>query len=361
MSNHHRTVPAWRLVVLFVILVIAVGMGRARADEPTLDLPITVEGPGVVVRAEAGLDALARAAAERASVKRAEVSRDLAGLSLPSVVEIRLVKRAEDLSRAAPPRRGAPEWASGVAYPELGLAVVATRRAHAPIDTLRVVDHELTHLALGAALRGRAPRWLDEGFAFLHASEESMARMNILVGMAWTGNTASLPELEGMFHGGAATVDRAYAQSYDFVAFLARRGRYPDPHDDGDRWPFQRFLAEIAAGADAYAAARTAYGMSLGQLFGEWHEDLRQRYLLVPASVFSLGLWVLAAILLVLGAARKRTLNRSILDRWEQEERGRRDAGPLVPWGPLAPSEAFAPDESGEPFPMGERMRRGEA
>lgn len=343
MSSHHRSLSARRLAFLFAIALIVIAsitsgaIGPARAHPPgerapvsalaPLDLPVVVPGQGVVVRAEAGLDALARQAAERAPAQLALVAMDLPGLPLPDAIELRLVKRTEDLSRAAPPMRGAPEWARGVAYPELGIAVVATRRGHETIDALNVVDHELTHLALGTALGGRAPRWLDEGFAFLHAAEESPARMQILVGLAWTGNTASLSELDQMFRGSAASVDRAYAQSYDLVAFLARRGRYPDRHDDGDRWPFQRFLAEIAAGATPDAAARTAYGASLGQLVGEWHEDLRQRYLLVPASLFMLGLWALSAILLVLGAARRRTVNRSILERWEREEAARRAAG----------------------------------
>jgi hypothetical protein len=357
MSNHPRTVSAWRLAFLFAISLIAIVIGPARlgaqpagesVDESVhgpaaLDLPVVVQGAGVVVRAEAGLDALARQAAERAPAQLAQVGLDLAGLPMPGVIELRLVKRAEDLGRAAPPMRGAPEWARGVAYPELGIAVVATRRGHEPIDALRVIDHELTHLALGAALRGRAPRWLDEGFAFLHAADDSPARTQLLVGMAWTGNTASLSGLERMFRGGEATVDRAYAQSYDLVAFLARRGRYPDKYDDGDPWPFQRFLAGIAAGETPDDAARTAYGAGLGQLFGEWHEDLRQRYLLVPASLFMLGLWVLAAILLVLGAARRRVTNRSILDRWEQEDAVRRHAGAPAPWEPWTPDGPVSP------------------
>lgn len=328
MSKHHRVVSAWRLASLFVILLIAIASparahpgasAGASAGVAAIDLPVVVRGPGVVVRAEAGLDALAREAAERVPVQLARVGRELEGLPTPDVIELRLVKRTDDLARAAPGHR-APEWARGVAYPALGIAVVATRRGHEPIDALRVVDHELTHLALGKALGGQAPRWLDEGFAFLHAADESPARTQLLVGMAWTGNTASLFELEQMFRGSAATVDRAYAQSYDLVAFLAQRGRYPDRFDDGDPWPFRRFLAELAAGQAPDEAARIAYGAGLDQLFAEWHEDLRQRYLLIPASLFMLGVWVLAAILLVLGAARRRRINRSILDRWEREE-----------------------------------------
>lgn len=354
MSNPVRTVPAWWLAFLFAILSIALVLAPARAlaEEPArtpIDLPVVVRGEGVVVRAEAGLDELARRVAERAPEQLAKVSRDLEGLPMPGAIELRLVKRTEDLTRAAPGMRRVPEWARGVAFSDVNVAVVATRRAHESIDAVRVAEHELTHLALGAALRGRAPRWLDEGFAFVHAAEDSPARTQILVGMAWTGDTATLSELERMFRGSAVTVDRAYAQSYDLVAFLTRRGRYPDAHDNGDRWPFRRFLAEIAAGADADQAARTAYGAPLGQLFGEWHEDLRQRYLLIPASLFMLGVWVVAAILLVIGAARRRVIKRSILERWEREEAARSAAHP--PWPPASETRATELGRDGATLP----------
>lgn len=331
-----RTIAA--LVVAVAVLIgVAVGPARAAPEPaaPPLDLPVVVRGDGVVVRAEEGLDALAHEVAARAPGKLALVREDLAGLPAPEQVEIRLVKRTEDLSRGAPAHRGAPAWARGVAYPDLGVVVVATRRAHEPIDAVRVVDHELAHLALGAALGGRAPRWLDEGFAFLHASELSMTRVQLLAGMAWSGDVAGLAELERLFYAGESAVDRAYAQSNDLVAFLARRGRYPDRHDDGDRWPFRSFLAEIAAGEHPDAAAREAYGTSLHRLFGEWREDLRERYLLVPASLFAAGLWVLAAFLLVVGYVRRRGRNRQILELWEREEAARRSAG----WpGSVAPA-----------------------
>lgn len=287
-----------------------------------IPLPVHVVNDGVVVRAEAGLDALAAGIAAQAPAQLVRIREDLVDLPAPRVVEIRLVKRAQDMGWAAPPGRGAPEWASGVAYPDLGVVVVATRRGAESIDVPRVVEHELAHLAMGAALQGRAPRWLDEGFAFVHASEWAMARTYTLTGMAWTGDVIPLPELGAHFGASKNMVDRAYAQSYDFVAFLARRGRYPDARDDGDRWPFQRFLAEIAAGSSPGRAAWDAYGAGLPELFDEWRASLRDRYLVMPSGLFALGLWVLAALLLVLGYLRRRRLNHITLARWEREEAG---------------------------------------
>lgn len=308
----------------------------------TLPLPVVIAGDGVIVRAEAGLDGLAARTAARTSRVLDEIHADLQGLPVPPSVEIRLVKRARDLAGAAPQGRGAPEWASGVAYSDSGVAVVATRNGSESIDVANVVDHELAHVALGAALRGRAPRWLHEGFAFIHAPELSEDRVQTLTGMVWFDSVIPITELDRAFHGDANQVNRAYSQSYDFVAFLVRRGSYADRHDDGNRWAFRRFLHNIASGLTPSEAARNAYGASLSSLFDEWRGDLRDRYLLMPAGMFSIGVWALAAVLLMIGFVRRRSINRRRLTRWEIEEAGRQAAAEGPPGEPVEPRDATA-------------------
>ena len=286
-----------------------------------LPLPIRISKPSLTVRAEAGLEDLATRVAEQAPSVLTAINEDLAGLPRPPRVEIRLVKRAADIGRAAPAGRGPPNWADGVAYSDVGVVVIATRRGANSISVDGVVAHELAHLALDAALGDRAPRWLHEGFAYLHSSDWSFARLRTLTGMAWSGNTIPIHELDDRFPARKNDATRAYAQSYDFVVFLARRGRYHDRFDDGDRWTFRAFLAAIAAGSDVYSAAREAYGASLDELYAEWYQSLRQRYLLLPVGLFAMGIWVIAALLLIAGYLRKRRLNRIKLARWAEEER----------------------------------------
>ena len=304
--------------------------GETRGDviadsEPlpgSIALPVVMAGDGVIVRAEAGLDALASRVAGQAPAVLARIREDLVDLPAPAQVEIRLVKQARDLGAAAPRGRGAPEWASGVAYPRSGVVVVAARKDSEFIDVDSVVAHELSHLALGAALHGRAPRWLDEGFAFLHAPELSLDRVQILTGMVWFNNVIPLPELDSAFWQDKGVVDRAYAQSYDLAAFLARRGRHSHSDDDGNRWPFRRFLASLAAGQSLDDAAREAYAATARDLFEEWRGNLRDRYLIIPAGLFGAALWVVAALLLVLGFLRRRRINRRTLADWAEQEAG---------------------------------------
>jgi hypothetical protein len=295
-----------------------------------ISLPVVEQASGVVVRAEAGMEGLAKDIVQVAPEMLERIAEDLPSLPRPETVEIRLVKRSRDLGRAAPAGRGAPHWAAGVAYPDMGVVVVAYRQDGEAFDVESVVAHELAHLALGAALRGRAPRWLNEGFAYLHSSDWSFARMRTLTGMAWSGNVIPLYELDRSFPAEENAANRAYAQSYDLVAFMARRGRYRDPDDDGDRWPFRMFLAELATGASLDDAARRAYNASMRELADEWVADLKSRYLLLPAGMVGLGVWVLAAILLVIGYIRRKRINRRTLARWEIEEAAHASTVPEV-------------------------------
>lgn len=304
--------------------------GALRSELP---LPVEIQGRGVLVRAEAGLEDLAREVARSAPDTLEAIRSDLSDLPRPPRVEIRLVKDAAQLAAAAPPGRGAPTWARGVAYPDLGVVTVAHRRGSELYPVESIVAHELAHLALGAATSGRAPRWLDEGFAYLHSSDWSLGRVQTLTGMAWSGDVIPLGELDRHFPARESEVDRAYAQSYDLVAFLARRGSHADRDDDGNRWPFQHFIAQIADGVPPAQAARAAYGATLPQLFDEWIGSLRDRYLTLPAGLVGLAVWVLGAVLLVLGYRRRRRQARETLARWEAEERAA-DAAAL-PW--LAP------------------------
>ena len=324
----------WLRSILAAAAVVLALLAARPAGAQSISLPVALRRGAVYVRAERGMERIAERVAESARDSLQAIAEDLPGLPTPRTVEIRLVKRAEDLARAAPPGRGAPPWAIGVAYPEAGVVVAAYRRGPVPGDIDAVVIHELAHLALGAALGPRAPRWLHEGFAYLHSSEFSIERTRTLTGMAWTGDVIPLAELDRSFPAAEDAAGRAYAQSYDFVSFLARRGRYQGPEDDGNRWPFRQLLADLARGDSLDQAAREEYTSSLKQLFDEWRASLRDRYLTVPASVLGAALWVLCAVLLVLAFIRKRRQGRVTLARWADEEAGQPPDEPIDEEGP---------------------------
>ena len=79
--------------------------------------------------------------------------------------------------------------------------------------------------------------------------------METLAGMAWFHSIVPIEELDRSFPAEEAPANRAYAEAYDFVGYLSRRGRYEDTADDGDREPFRVFLQTIAQTGSLDAAA----------------------------------------------------------------------------------------------------------
>jgi hypothetical protein len=276
--------------------------------------------PMVTVRPEPGLEGVGRRLAAASDAALAAIAEDLPDLPVPRSIEIRVVSDAAAMQGASPPDRRVPPWAAGVAFPDLGIVVVATHKDGRPLEIVEVTKHELAHLALGAALGQRAPRWLHEGFAYQHSADWTWERTETLAGMAWGNSIIPLEDLDLSFPAAELPANRAYAESYDFVGYLAKRGRWEDTEDDGDRYPFRKFLAGVARTGDLDAAATAAYGRPLRDLFAEWKQDLSRRFVWIPAGLFALLVWLVASILLVLAFLRRRRQNRARLADWDREE-----------------------------------------
>lgn len=311
--------------MLAALLVVLGALGLRTADAAPRLVPAAQVGR-ITVLAEPGLEAIAHAMADSAERTLARIASDLMDLPTPRAIEVHLVRDAADLPAVAPAGRGAPAWAIGVAYPDLGVISVAMHRGANYEDPQTTLRHELAHIALGASLGDRAPHWLHEGFAYQHSGEWSWERVETLAGMAWTGGVIELEQLDRTFPREEQPAHRAYAESYDFVGFLSRRGRWDDISDDGDRWPFRRFLRAVGQGSDLDIAAVHAFGKPIHALFDEWRNDLGNRYLLVPIGLFGLLVWILCALLLSLAWWRRRGQNRRRLALWDLEDQRRREA-----------------------------------
>ncbi|MEJ7598316.1 MAG: hypothetical protein WKG01_10435 [Kofleriaceae bacterium] len=311
----------------------------------------------VTVFTEDGLERLGKQMAARADTTLDRISEDLAGLPAPALIEIRVVRDTTDLAAIAPADRGAPPWAVGVAYPDLGIISIATHRNGTPTDPIATLRHELAHVALGAALGTNAPHWLHEGFAYQHSGEWSRERYETLAGMAWVGSIIPLDQLDRSFPREELPAHRAYAESYDFVGFLARRGRWEDTDDDGNRWPFRRFLGELSRGATVDQAAMRSFGRPLKLLFEEWRHDLNKRYMLAPLGLLGLAMWIIVGLLLAVAWWRRKHQNRRRIAQWDLEDAARHErersqlivAPPYVAWpgeDPLAeePEDEPPPD-----------------
>lgn len=305
-----------RLVFLIVLMLASIASAAPRLES----LPRMGR---IEMKYEPGLEDTARELQASADATLERISQDLVDLPTPRTIRVQLVRDSSTLSAVAPEGRGAPEWAIGVAYPDLGIISVAVRRGSNVSDPAQTLRHELAHVALGSALGDRAPHWLHEGFAYQHSAEWAWERTETLAGMAWFGGIIELNELDQSFPAQELPAHRAYAESYDFVGYLSRRGRYEDDADDGDRYPFRKFLTLVGQGRTLDEASIAAYGRPLHNLFDEWRETLSNRYLLAPIGLLGLALWILCALLLTVAWLRKRRYRNRRFGEWEREDRER--------------------------------------
>ena len=303
--------------VLFLAGVLLAGLAApARAQEGPLPGGMerfVVEAPGgrPVVFWHAPRDsAVARALARTAE---AFVPAPVQALGLPPDSLVVVVAPSEAAFRDLTGGR-VPDWGLAVAFPHLGRIVVRSPRltGRIPVDPATVLRHELGHLYLTAAVGEEAgfPRWFHEGFAALYADEW---RWVAPARLAWSRVTGSLAPLETLADSipGGGDPGVAYVQSMAAVRDLRERGG-----DEG----MARLLARMREGAGFDAAMRETYGLTLGQFYADWSEELGGYGWLLALSD-DRGLWLgLAVLVALLYLFRRRSITREIARRRAAED-----------------------------------------
>ncbi|MGH7550714.1 MAG: peptidase MA family metallohydrolase [Gemmatimonadota bacterium] len=208
-----------------------------------------------------------------------------------------------------------PDWGLAVAFPDLRRVVLRSPRltGSEEVDPAIVLRHELGHvyLALAAGGSGAIPRWFNEGFAALYANEW---RWVDPVRLAWGRVTGSLTPLSGLEETFPAqpAPSLAYVQSMAAVRNLERRG--------GERG-VGLLLSRLRAGASFDAALRQTYGLTLGQFYAEWDREMGREFGWAVALTDERGLWIAAAVIVLLGwLVRRRALRREIERRKAGED-----------------------------------------
>jgi hypothetical protein len=201
----------------------------------------------------------------------------------------------------------APEWGAGIALP--GSRTILLRADRDELyGTLR---HELAHLALHQAVKGRVPLWFDEGYASWAAGEWDRLGVLDLNLAVVRGAVPDLRGLDGALRGSASTADAAYALAVSVVTELARR------NPSGSLTPL---LQRLEAGEDFDAAVLATTGLTMSQFDTQWRRAIRQRYSLATWLLAGGGWGVLAFSMWALVRIRRRAdlPRRAALDEgWE--------------------------------------------
>ena len=234
----------------------------------------------------------------------------------------------------------APEWGSAFAFPAERRIVMQGRSA--PSDAgnpLRVLRHELAHLALHEALGDRPPRWFDEGYASFAANEwdrEAVIAAN--VGLA-LGGFRTLASLDSGFFGGARRAEASYALSYRAVAELASIDQARGLDLLFEYWKSEGTLN---------LAIRQAYGLTYEGFQKRWIDRTRRRYgglaLFTDVTLGALVLMLLVAPLYFMRRRRdQERLARMKAADAEAERRERESAIEALIRGSDDPSPGASP------------------
>jgi len=236
------------------------------------------------------------------------------GMGLVSVPESTTIVLAADAAafRAAT-GGGAPEWAGGVAIPDLRRIVLpAYPAAHVrEEDRGTVLRHEVAHLVLNERMPGIVPRWFDEGYA-------EVASGGWDVESAWqlrlafvTGGTPPLDSLNLDWPRGEREARLAYLLSATAVDYLRRRG--------GERG-MELLFANWREQKELEAALRTTFGITFGQFEDEWRRDVRTRYGWLALLSNMAVIWLVATALVLAAWIPRRRRNRRKLAGMDAEE-----------------------------------------
>ena len=237
------------------------------------------------------------------------------GTQIVPDLDIRIARNPSQMRALAPEGHGVPTYASGVAYPDIGVVMMtlaAPSQGLTPdLDALLI--HELSHVALHRAVKGNeVPRWFSEGLAIHQANAFRWPRMQALLRAAVGHRTIPLRELSRRFPKRLNDVDVAYAQSADLVNYLRKL--------EGTSGRFEQLIAALGRGLDFDTALGRSYGINLLGLERQWRDSLRTRYRIVPLLLGGSTVWSLTALLFVFAWWRRRKENRAAMARLEHEE-----------------------------------------
>lgn len=207
-----------------------------------------------------------------------------------------------------------PDWGAAVAIPIRRLIVIKSPLILPGDKSLgELVAHEYSHVALAQAVRfRRVPRWLDEGMS-MYVSAEWGWGDNLAVSWAVVlGSVMRLSEIERLNRFQGNRVQVAYSESYlAFKYFIDTYGISG----------LNILLNEIRGGRNLDDAFIAATGLDYGAFEQEFSTFLTTRYNLLTLIFDSHILWILLALIIVVGFILSRINRKKRLAKLDEYEK----------------------------------------
>jgi hypothetical protein len=186
----------------------------------------------------------------------------------------------------------------------------AMRRVE-PAEMYQTLVHEFVHLYIGRIVPDSLPVWLNEGLAMYASGDWGLDDRALLATRSLFGGLLPIEEITRGFPADAHGMQAAYRQSYSMTAFLIDM-RYPKSGLDG-------LITELAEpGSEIHRLLRDPIWLSSFE--ERWREQRIRPGRIIIAFTSGGTLWILLALLLIVGYLRKRRQKKRRESRWAVEE-----------------------------------------
>ena len=210
-----------------------------------------------------------------------------------------------------------PDWAAGIALPDMGAMVIRADRVGAwrQRELTGVFAHEMAHLLMFSAAgvgADRMPSWFKEGVAANFARDgEWLDFFNLWVSPIPSADHP-LTEVGHAFSSQYPVMLKgAYAGSYSFVRFAMDRHSAALP---------ARVMACLREGLDFDRAWLEAAGVSLADTENSWSSEIRGKTRWAAILTSTATLWLAITMLVLLAWLLKKRRAARMIERWEQED-----------------------------------------
>lgn len=226
------------------------------------------------------------------------------GLPLTQSIQITVSENPKSMRALAQAEQGwsPPEWSNGLAYPKVR-AIYLHQDHLAGLE--RTLRHELAHLAL--AELHTLPLWMNEGLAVWASESVSFERMKTLTQARLTGDIIPISSLKRSFPSSPSRAQLAYAQSAHLITYLA------DHHGEDH---LRASLKTLSNQASLDTTFRKHFGLSLGELEGQWRAQLTHGRLEGLSSLAQEGVPMALGLILTIFIALVFALRGAIQTQW---------------------------------------------
>ena len=253
------------------------------------------------------------------------------------IIHIYVVDNNKDFVTLQP---GAPpHWADATAWPQHRLIFLRAQSLRSGVarPQKQVLDHEITHVLLGQVFGAKPiPHWLQEGLAQWFAGEVTPEVTRQITRGSWGRGLIPLDQLRGSFPKDPTRAQLAYAQSADFIGFLAT--------EYGESM-LSELVKRTAIGEPLETILDDLTGESLSSIDERWRSRLEGSWLSLEVITSDTFLFALASLALVIGYIGVRLRNRRRLRLWAKREEIENLLWQQTPSLPDEPNEPDDPKE----------------